>query len=83
MRVRVAIWKSRLLTVPRSRSTAQFDAALAFWPPWLLAAGGVLVSALLAALVRQQASGRLRAEARSRGRRRRFTMGRPSTNRHA
>ena len=47
----------------QARSTPQFDAALAFWPPWLLAGSGVLVSALLAALLRQQASGRLRAEA--------------------
>ena len=52
----------RSLTL-QARSTPQFDATLAFWPPWLIGGVGMLVSTLLAALLRQQALGRLRAEA--------------------
>ena len=55
----------RALTL-QARSTASFDAALPFWQPWLIGAAGILVSALLAALLRQQAAGRLRAEALAR-----------------
>ena len=50
----------------QARSTAHFDAGLADWPSWLIGGCGVLVSALLAALLRQQSSGRLRAEALAR-----------------
>ncbi len=52
----------RSLTL-QAHSTPQFDSGLALWPPWLIAGVGMLVSALLAALLRQQAEGRLRAEA--------------------
>ena len=55
----------RVLTL-QARSTAGFDAALPSWQPWLIGAAGMLVSALLAALLRQQAAGRLRAEALAR-----------------
>ena len=50
----------------QARSNPGFDAALPTWQPWLIGAGGMLVSALLAALLRQQAAGRLRAEALAR-----------------
>ena len=52
--------------VMQAHSTRQFDAALSAWSAWLLAGAGVLVSSLLAALVRQQTSGRRRAEALAR-----------------
>ena len=55
----------RALTL-QARSTPGFDAALPSWQPWLIGAAGLLVSALLAALLRQQAAGRLRAEALAR-----------------
>ena len=55
----------RALTL-QARSTAGFDAALPSWQPWLIGAAGMLVSALMAALLRQQAAGRLRAEALAR-----------------
>ena len=50
----------------QARSTARFDASFSPWPPRLIGAAGLLVSALLAAMLRQQASGRLRAEALAR-----------------
>ena len=50
----------------QARSTPGFEAALPHWQPWLIGAAGMLVSALLAALLRQQAAGRLRAEALAR-----------------
>ena len=50
----------------QARSTSSFDAALPTWQPWLIGAAGILVSTLLAALLRQQAAGRLRAEALAR-----------------
>ena len=50
----------------QARSTPAFDAALPSWQPWLIGAAGMLVSALLAALLRLQAAGRLRAEALAR-----------------
>ncbi|MBL0124649.1 MAG: PAS-domain containing protein [Betaproteobacteria bacterium] len=46
----------------RVRSTPQFDATISGSPPWLLFAGGALISAMLAMLLRKQASGRHRAE---------------------
>ena len=46
----------------RVRSTPAFDASFASPLPWLVFAGGVLASALLALLLWQQASGRRRAE---------------------
>ena len=55
----------RSLTM-QARSTRQFDAAQGSWSAWLLAGAGVLVSGLLAALVRQQTSGRHQAEALAR-----------------
>jgi PAS domain S-box-containing protein len=44
-------------------STAQADAALNWWEPWLLFAAGALVSTLLAYVLHQQAQKRRRAEA--------------------
>jgi PAS domain S-box-containing protein len=44
------------------RSTPHFDAGYAAAPPWLVFLGGVLASAMLAALMWQQGSGRRRAE---------------------
>ncbi|RVU45956.1 PAS-domain containing protein [Rubrivivax rivuli] len=50
----------------RVRSTPQFDAAHSNAAPWLLLAGGLLTSVLLAGLLRQQINGRGRAEALAR-----------------
>jgi two-component system, sensor histidine kinase and response regulator len=51
----------------QARSTPKFDASFASPIPWLVFAVGALVSALLAALLRQHALGRQRAEALARG----------------
>jgi CHASE1-domain containing sensor protein len=47
----------------QASSTHEFDAAINRWSKWLVFAAGALVSALLALLQRQQATGRRRAEA--------------------
>ena len=44
------------------RSTPAFEANINAVFPWLILGGGTLISALLAILLRQQASGRIRAE---------------------
>ena len=54
----------RLLTL-RVRSTAAFDAAYSPREAWLRGLGGLLASALLAALLRQQTTSRSRAEVRA------------------
>ncbi|MDP1901016.1 MAG: CHASE domain-containing protein [Rubrivivax sp.] len=59
--LRVAL-PGRQMTL-RVRSTPQFDAAHASATPWFVFAVGALAALLLAALVRQQATGRRRAEA--------------------
>lgn len=51
----------RALTL-RVSSTPQFDASIDHVTPWLTLAGGALVSVLLALLLRQQMTGRRRAE---------------------
>ena len=51
----------RALTL-RIHSTPQFDASLDTLSPWLTWAGGTLMSVLLALLLRQQITGRRRAE---------------------
>jgi len=51
----------RLVTL-RARSTPAFEAAHPGTSAWLLGLGGLLTSALLAALLRQQITGRARAE---------------------
>ena len=63
--VRSVALPGRDLTL-RVRSTPQFDATLADREPWLLFAAGALGSAMLAALLWQQTSGRRRAEALAR-----------------
>ena len=50
----------------RVNSTPALDAGFDHATPWLLLIGGTLLSALLALLLRQEALGRLRAEARAR-----------------
>ena len=55
----------RLLTM-RVRSTPVFDAAHAGTTAWLIGLGGLFASTLLAALMRQQITGRSRAERRAR-----------------
>ena len=49
----------------RVNSTTGFEAGFDHTTPWLVFAGGVLLSALLALLLRQQATGRRRAEERA------------------
>ena len=50
----------------RISSTPQVEAAIPDATPWLVFAGGALISAMLALLLRQQASGRRHAEALAR-----------------
>ena len=47
-------------------STPLFDASIDYRTPWLLLVSGAFISALLALMLRQQTSGRQRAEARAR-----------------
>jgi PAS domain S-box-containing protein len=49
----------------RVNSTAAFDATIEHTTSWLILFGGALLSGLLALLLRQQATGRQRAEARA------------------
>jgi PAS domain S-box-containing protein len=49
----------------RINSTDRFDAGIDRTTPWLVLSGGALLSALMALLLRQQATGRRRAEARA------------------
>ena len=49
----------------RVNSTAEFEAGIDHTTPWLVFLGGALLSTLVALLLRQQATGRRRAEARA------------------
>jgi PAS domain S-box-containing protein len=64
-RKRALLLPGRELTLSMN-STPQFDESIEYRTTWIILFGGTFISALLALMLRQQTSGRQRAEARAR-----------------